>query len=53
MVSANLTELKALCIALDKDGVMSFDAASLDKAIAADPQRPPRCSARMAATARP
>jgi len=38
MVSANLTELKALGIALDKDGVMSFDAASLDKAIAADPQ---------------
>lgn len=38
MVSANLTDLKALGITLDKDGVMSFDGTSFDKAIAADPE---------------
>jgi len=36
-VSADLVELKALGVNLDKDGSMHIDAAAFDKAIAADP----------------
>jgi len=36
-VSGDLMELKALGISVDKDGVMQFDGAAFDKAIAADP----------------
>lgn len=36
-VSANLVDLKALGLTLDKDGVMSFSASAFDTAIAADP----------------
>ncbi|WP_372013706.1 flagellar filament capping protein FliD [Pseudoxanthomonas sp. 10H] len=37
-VSANVTGLKDLGIAVDKNGVMSFDAAAFDEAVAADPE---------------
>ncbi|HBK46809.1 MAG TPA: flagellar protein [Xanthomonadaceae bacterium] len=37
-VSANLTELKALGITLDKDGVMSFDGTKLDTVLATEPE---------------
>ena len=36
-VSANVAQLKALGIALDRDGTMSFDPAALDDTLAADP----------------
>ncbi|MFC0155832.1 flagellar filament capping protein FliD [Xanthomonas dyei] len=35
-VSGNVNELKALGLSIDKDGVMSFDAAKFDTAIASD-----------------
>jgi len=37
-VSANLTDLKALGITLDKDGVMTFDGTKFDTTIASDPE---------------
>lgn len=37
-VSANVGELKALGVSIDKDGVMSFDGTTFDSAVAADPE---------------
>lgn len=37
-ISSNTTDLKALGITVDKDGVMSFDSTTFDSAIAADPE---------------
>ncbi|KLD73074.1 flagellar filament capping protein FliD [Xanthomonas hyacinthi] len=36
-VSDNVSELKALGVTIDKDGVMSFDGAKFDSALASDP----------------